>query len=150
MPVKQSSSEMPPHVNANVTSDSNSNVHNLKSRPVYNLSKIRKDRRTRNMSRTYDVSTAQKVRIMEYTACLLVSLWFTLIFSRSKIFHSIPFSIRLFIAFAVFTSMVIITGVLIVYFTAPKLASICSVFIFQIQLKLIEFSLFSKVKTVYL
>jgi hypothetical protein len=62
--VEQSSSEMPSHVNAKVTSNSNSNAHNLKSQPVD----------MNNFSGIYDVSTARKMRIAKYSACLLVSL----------------------------------------------------------------------------
>jgi hypothetical protein len=122
IPIEQSSSATSSHVDAKVKLNSNSNIHDLKSQSIAKnrSSMIRKDRRTRNMSITYDVSTTRKIRIAKYTLCLLVWLWFTLIVVRSKIFHSIPFSIRLFIAFAALTSMAIVTGVLVVYFTAPK------------------------------
>jgi hypothetical protein len=45
------------------------------------------------------------------------------IFVRSRLFYSIPFSIRLLIAFAAFTSIAIVTGVLIIYFIAQKTPS---------------------------
>jgi hypothetical protein len=131
IPVEQSSSEMPSRVNAKVKSNSSSNVHDLKNQSIAKgtLSMIREGRRTRNMSITYDVSTARKIRIAKYTACLLFLLKFMSIFVRSRIFYSIPFSIRLFIAFAVFTSMVIVTGVLIVYFTSTKSSRMLYAFI---------------------
>jgi hypothetical protein len=76
IPVEQSSSGMPSHVNAKVKSNSSSNRHDLKSQSMAKntSSMVYKGRRTRNMSITYDVSTARKIRIAEYTVYLLFLL----------------------------------------------------------------------------
>ncbi len=125
IPLEQLSSGMPPHINAKVESNSSSNVNNLKTQPMTkNTSSVtRKSRRTSNISITYDVSTARKIRIAKYTICFLFFLKFMAIFVRSRLFYSIPFSIRLLIAFAAFTSIAIVTGVLIIYFIAQKTPS---------------------------
>ena len=75
---------------------------------------------TTTMLIAYDVLTSQKIRIAGYSVCRLCLLWFMFIFIRSRIFYSVPFSIRLFVGLAAFTSMVIIAGVLTVYFTASQ------------------------------
>jgi hypothetical protein len=71
--VEQSSTEPSSHVDAKMKSISRSNAHDFKSPSMAKntLSMIRKNRRTRNMSITYDISTAHKIRIMKYTVCLL-------------------------------------------------------------------------------
>ncbi len=121
IPVEQPSS----HVNAKVKLNSSSNAHNLKSQSMTTntSSMMHKGRRTRDMTLTYDVSMTLKIQIAKYTVCLLFLLLFTLLFVRSRIFHSIPFSIRLLIAFAAFTSMAIVTSVLIIYFATLKSTS---------------------------
>jgi hypothetical protein len=72
IPVERSSSQ----VDAKVKSNSSSNVHDLKSQSMAKNTSlmIHKNRKTRNMSITYDVSTARKIRIVKYNACLLVCL----------------------------------------------------------------------------
>jgi hypothetical protein len=76
IPVEQSSSEMPSRVNAKVKSNSSSNVHDLKNQSIAKntSSVVCKDRRTRNMPITYDVSTARKIQIAKYTVYLLFLL----------------------------------------------------------------------------
>jgi hypothetical protein len=76
IPVKQLSSQMPPHVNAKLELNSSSNVHDLKSQsmPKYTSSMIHKDQRTRTMLITYDVSRARKIRLAKYTIYLLFLL----------------------------------------------------------------------------
>jgi hypothetical protein len=71
--IERSSSEPPSHVDVKVTSNFISNIQDLKSQYMpKNISPmIHKDRKTRNMSITYDVSTARKIRIAKYTAGLL-------------------------------------------------------------------------------
>ncbi len=65
IPVEQSSSGTPSHTNTRVESNFNSNMHDLKneSMPKNTVLMNRKVRRTRNMSITYDVSIARKIRI---------------------------------------------------------------------------------------
>ncbi len=76
IPIEQLSSEKSFHVNAKVKLNSNSNIHDLKSQSMAknSSSMIRKGRKTRNMSITYDVSTARKIRLAKYTLCLLFLL----------------------------------------------------------------------------
>jgi len=78
IPVERSSSEVPSHahVDAKMKSNSSSNADNLKSQSMAKNTSlmIHKNRKTRNMSITYDVSTARKIRIVKYNACLLVCL----------------------------------------------------------------------------
>jgi hypothetical protein len=76
VPVEQPSSGMPSHINTNVKSNSSSNRPDLKSQSMAKntSSVIYKGRRTRNMSITYDVSTARKIQIAKYTLYLLFLL----------------------------------------------------------------------------
>ncbi len=118
IPVEQPSS----HVNAKMKLNSSSNAHNLKSQSMTKntSSMIRKGRMTDNITLTYDVSTIHKIQLAKYIVCLLFLLLFTPLFVRSRVFYSIPFSIRLLIAFAAFTSMAILISVLTMYFTTLK------------------------------
>jgi hypothetical protein len=76
IPVEQSSSEVPSHADAKIKSKSISNVHNLESHSVgmKNSSITRKHRKAHTILITYNVSTTHKIRIAEYTICLLFLL----------------------------------------------------------------------------
>ena len=127
LPVKQSPSGSPSQTNTKMKSNSSSNVHNLKneSMPKNTAPMNRKAGRTRSMPIAYDISVARKIRIAKYTTYILFCRSFTAISIRSKIFYSVPFSIRLFVAVAVFTSIAITTSILIVYFTSIKPSKFC-------------------------
>lgn len=122
IPTEHSSSEPRAHVDPKVKLSSSSNPHNFKPQ-LANRNNWKRDRKSRKIddaSITYDVSMARKIRIAKYIVCFLVLLSFTHIFIRATLFYSIPFSMRFSIIFAVFTSMVVMTGILIVSYTAPK------------------------------
>jgi hypothetical protein len=123
--VEQLSSETPSHVDGQIKTNLSSNAHDLRIHfiNIKNLSITSKHRRARNVLIRSDVSMTRKIQIAKYTAYLLVLLRSMLIFYRSRIFHSIPFSIRLLNVFAVFISIAMIISVLTIYYTASKSTS---------------------------
>jgi hypothetical protein len=123
--VEQLSSETPSHVDGQIKTNLSSNAHDLRIHfiNIKNLSITSKHRRARNVLIRSDVSMTRKIQIAKYTAYLLVLLRSMLIFYRSRIFHSIPFSIRLLNVFDVFISIAMIISVLTIYYTASKSTS---------------------------
>jgi hypothetical protein len=74
IPVEQPSSGMPSHIDTKVKSNSSSNRHDLKSQSMAKnpSSMVYKGRRTRNMSITYDASTARRMQISKYVNLLFL------------------------------------------------------------------------------
>jgi hypothetical protein len=74
IPVEQPSSGMSSHIDTKVKSNSSSNRHDLKSQSMAKntSSMVCKGRRTRNMSITYDASTARTIQIAKYVNLLFL------------------------------------------------------------------------------
>jgi hypothetical protein len=72
MPVEESSS----HVNTKIKTNSSSNAQRMESHSIdmNNLSKPLRDRRSRDISISFDVSMTRKIQIAKYIAYLLILL----------------------------------------------------------------------------
>ncbi len=76
IPIEQSSSQVPSHVDAKIKPNFISNAHHSEGHAVdrNNSSITRKSRRASNISIGFDVPTTRKTRIAMYTVCFLFLL----------------------------------------------------------------------------
>ncbi len=67
-----------------------------------------------------DIDNSTKVPTTRYSSFISFRLCFVSIFFREKLLPSISHSVKGAIMFAVFTSIVMVIGILTVYYTSPK------------------------------